>query len=136
MMRRLLLLSLVISPLALASDGSWSSQSFGGMMTRGQQVVKSQPVHPTSALPAGAIAKQLTWKISPDGPTPMGFMIKVCGGNRCLPLSGLSGEMPLPVSFPAGGPLRFEYYSSVRGNLSPPLTLLSNQVTVEYRLRK
>lgn len=136
MRRRMLLGLLVASPLAWAGDGSWSSQSFGGMMTRGQQVLKSQPVQPASSPPAGAIAKQLAWKITPDGATPMGFMIKVCGGNRCLPLSGLSGEMVLPVNFPAGGPLRFEYYSSVRGALSPPLTILSNQVTVEYRLRK
>ncbi len=31
---------LLISPWALAASGSWSSESFGGTMTRGQQSVK------------------------------------------------------------------------------------------------
>lgn len=136
MMRGMLFGLLLASPLTWAADGSWSSQSFGGMMTRGKQVLQSQPVQPASLPPAGAVAKQLAWKITPDGPTPMGFMIKVCGGNRCLPLSGLRGEMALPAGFPAAGPLRFEYYASVRGVLSPPLTILSNQVTLGFSLQK
>jgi flagellar protein FlhE len=50
-------------------------------------------------------------------------------------LSGLSGEVALPAGFPAGGPLWFEYISTVRGAIVPSVMILSNQVTLGYRVR-
>ncbi|MGK3113820.1 flagellar protein FlhE [Candidatus Pantoea formicae] len=126
---------LVMSPLAMAADGSWSSSSFGGMLSQGKQTLKSRPVQPDIAPPPGAIAATLAWRITTDGNVPMGFRVQVCGGNRCVRLSGLSGEMALPADFPAGGPLWFEYVSTVRGVIAPSVTILSNQVTLGYRVR-
>lgn len=126
---------LVASSPALAYQGSWSSHSFGGMMTQGKQVLKSRPVAPASALPPHSLARSLAWKITLDGPPPMGLRIQICGGNRCVRLPGLQGEIALPPGFPAGGPLWFEYISSVGGAISPPVTLLNNQVTVQYSVR-
>ena len=126
---------LLISPLVMAADASWSSSSFGGTMTRGQQVLKSKPVQSPSPLPAGAVASRVHWKIATHGLTPPGFRIRLCSAARCLPLSGFSGEQPLPAGMPAGGPFRFEYYSAAGGRLDAPLTVLSNQVTVSYRDR-
>lgn len=124
---------LLAAPLAFASEGSWSSQSFGGTITRGQQKLKSRPVQPSSPLPKGAAATRLAWKINTDRPTPMGFRIQFCGGNHCVPLPTLSGERDLPKGFPAAGPYRFEYFSTLRGVISPSLTILSNQITVGYK---
>ncbi|MEI9537319.1 flagellar protein FlhE [Enterobacter cancerogenus] len=126
---------LVISPLAMAADGSWSSSSFGGTMTRGQQVLKSKPVQSRSPLPAGAAASRVYWKIATHGLTPPGFRIRLCSAARCLPLFGFSGEQPLPAGIPAGGPFHFEYYSVAGGRFDAPLSVLSNQVTVSYRNR-
>lgn len=64
---------LLISPLAIAADGSWSNQSFGGTLTRGQQVLKSKPVQSASPLPAGVVASRIHWKIATHGLTPPGF---------------------------------------------------------------
>jgi hypothetical protein len=52
---------LLISPWALAAGGSWSSESFGGTMTRGQQSVKSKPLQSPSPLPPGARATTVHW---------------------------------------------------------------------------
>ena len=127
---------LVVSPLALANQGSWTSHSFGGMVSRGLQVTKSRPVQPASPLTKRAVATKLAWQITPDRYTPAGFTIKLCSGSRCLPLTGLRGEMRLPADFPASGPLIFEYSVAERGMLAQPLTILRNQVTVGYRIRR
>ncbi len=137
MMRGWMLIGLLVaSPLALAADGSWSSSSFGGVMTRGQQLLRSRPIQPQTPPPAGAVARTLAWKITPDRPTPAGFSSKICADGRCLALAGLSGELKLPAGFPAGGPWRFEYYASVRGVLAPPLTILSNELTLGFKGRE
>lgn len=47
-MMRAALALLLVSPLAVAADGSWSSSSFGGTMTLGQQALKSKPVQSPS----------------------------------------------------------------------------------------
>lgn len=127
---------LMASPLALANQGSWTSHSFGGIVSRGLQVTKSRPVAPTSPLPERAVATRLAWQITPDRYTPAGFTIKLCSGSRCLPLTGLRGEMRLPGNFPASGPFTFEYSVTERGMLAPPLTILRNQITVEYLIQK
>ncbi|MGM8430208.1 flagellar protein FlhE [Enterobacter cloacae] len=132
-MRRAVLALLLVSPLAVAADGSWSGESFGGVMTRGQLVLKSKPVQSPSPLPAGAVASRVYWKIQTDGLTPPGFRIRLCSTTRCLTLPGFAGELPLPAGMPAAGPFRFEYYSVAGGRLDIPLTVLSNQVTVSYR---
>lgn len=126
---------LLVSPLAMAADGSWSASSFGGTMTRGQVVLKSKPVQSPSPLPAGAAASRVHWKIQTNGLTPAGFRIRLCSATRCLTLPGFTGELPLPAGMPAGGPFRFEYYSLAGGRLDTPLTVLKNQVTVSYRNR-
>lgn len=123
----------LVSPLARAADGSWSGESFGGVMTHGQMVVKSKPVHSPSSLSASAVASHVHWKIHMDGLTPVGFRIRLCSATRCLTLPGAAGEQPLPAGMSAAGPFRFEYYSVAGGRLNVPLTVLSNQITVSYR---
>ena len=133
MIRRGLLALLLASASAVAADGSWSSQSFGGTLTLGKQPLRSQPVQASAALPKGAFAQRLAWKIHSDSHAPVGFEAKVCHATRCLKLPGLAGEITLPAGFPASGPFEFEYVIAVRGPLRPALTVMSNQVTVHYR---
>ncbi|OQD48735.1 flagellar protein FlhE [Enterobacter cancerogenus] len=132
-MRRAALALFLVSPLTVAAEGSWSSQSFGGTLTRGQHVLKSKPVQSLSPLPAGAVATRVNWKIQMNGLTPVGFRIRLCSASRCMPLPGVAGERSLPGGMPAGGPFRFEYYSVAGGRFETPLTVLSNQITVSYR---
>ncbi|STQ10809.1 flagellar protein FlhE [Enterobacter cloacae] len=100
---RAVLALLLVSPLAVAADGSWSGESFGGTLTRGQMVLKSKPVQSPSPLPAGAVASRVYWKIQTDGLTPAGFRIRLCSTTRCLRLPGFAGELPcLPGYQPPG----------------------------------
>lgn len=92
-MIRAALLVLLLVPPAFAADGSWSSHSFGGTLSRGKQVLKSRPVQPAAPLPKGVTPTHLLWKITPDGPTPPGFRIRVCSSLRCLMLRELAGEI-------------------------------------------
>lgn len=126
---------LLVSPLATAADGSWSGQSFGGTMTRGQKVLKSRPVQSPSPLPAGAVASRVSWRIETYGLVPADFRIMLCSPSRCMTLPGMGGEMPMSAGMPASGPFRFEYYSMTGGRSDAPLTVLSNQMTVSYRNR-
>lgn len=132
MMTRALAGLMLASPLALAADGSWSSQSFGGTMTRGGQVVKSRPVQSPSPLASGATASRAYWKISTNGPTPVGMRIRLCSAARCLMLPGMAGEIALPTDMSPGGPFRFEYATARGGIFSSPVTVLSNVLTVTY----
>ncbi|MEO3991864.1 flagellar protein FlhE [Pseudocitrobacter cyperus] len=133
MMRKWLAGLLLVSPLSLAADGSWSNHSFGGTLTHGKQVLKSKPVQSPSPLPSGAVASRVYWAIATTGYTPDGFRIRLCSATRCLPLPGFNGEMPLPAGFPAAGPFRFEYHSMGGGRLDSPMTILRNQLTISYR---
>jgi Flagellar protein FlhE. len=133
-MRAYALALLLISPLAMAVDGSWTSQGYGGTLVHGQQWLQSQPVAPSSALPARAVAARISWKITPDRKPSQALKMKLCSANRCLPLSSLRGELTPPGYFPAEGPWRFEYMAATRGPLYPALTLLTNQLSVQYRI--
>lgn len=131
-MRKFGLGLILASPLAIAADGSWSNQSFGGTITRENQTLKSKPVQSPSPLSPGTVATRVYWKINTSGPTPAGFRIRLCSAMRCLKLPGLAGEMALFADIPAGGPFRFEYASPKGGTFNFPLTVMSNQMTVSY----
>ncbi len=128
-----LVMLLAISHTALAAGGSWSGKSRGDVITRGKQAFKSKSVSAPAALPAGAISSRVSWKITPDAPVAPYFDIKLCHGNQCIVLPGLSGEAQLPASFPASGPFHFVYSFKTRGPVIPALTILSNELTVNYR---
>ncbi|WP_435952248.1 flagellar protein FlhE [Dryocola sp. BD626] len=125
---------LAASQTAMAAGGAWSSQSRGSVITRGQQAFKSNPVMAPSSLPAGAVSSRVSWQITPDGTVPPYFDIKLCSVNRCIALPALAGTATLPASFPASGPFHFVYSFKTRGPLLPALTILSNRVTVDYRV--
>ncbi|ATZ12359.1 flagellar protein FlhE [Erwinia amylovora] len=126
---------LLMLPIAVHAShgGAWSSQSFGGVISRGQQEITSRPLQPGAPLPASATAARVAWRITPDSAPPPDLKITLCSRGRCMALPALAGEQTLPSSFPADGPFRFIYSTVTRGSLQPALTILSNQLTVNYR---
>ncbi|MCT2386324.1 flagellar protein FlhE [Erwinia pyrifoliae] len=126
---------LLILPLAVhaSHSGSWSRQSFGGVIARGQQEITSRPLQPGGPLPTSAVVARVAWRITPDSAPPPGLKITLCSRGRCMALPALSGEQALPSSFPADGPFRFVYTTVTRGPLDPVLTILNNHLTVNYR---
>ncbi|HEY3985242.1 flagellar protein FlhE [Cedecea sp.] len=135
-MRRFAIAALIFLPsFALAQSGAWSSQSQGPVISRGQQRFKSQPINAPAPLPTGAVASRVQWRVVTATPPPGYLELKLCGGGSCITLPSLSGSRTLPASFPANGPWYFHYEFTTRGALTPPITVLSNQVTVNYRVR-
>jgi flagellar protein FlhE len=128
------LILLLAVPMAAIAGGSWAGESRGAVITYGKQAFKSARISAPSALPARAISSRVSWKITPDAPVSPYFDIKLCAGFQCIALPGLSGSAKLPASFPAAGPLHFVYSFKTRGPVSPALTILSNRVTVNYRV--
>lgn len=126
---------LLAAPLAAeAAGGSWGSQSRGGTIAIGKQEVKSEPITPSGALPAGLVGVRVAWRITPSHTPPPDLRIKLCSAQRCMALHALSGELAMPASFPVDGPFYFSYYAQARGPLFPVLTILRNQLTVNYRV--
>lgn len=126
---------LLAAPLAAeAAGGSWGSQSRGGTIAIGKQEVKSEPITPSGSLPAGLVGVRVAWRITPSHTPPPDLRIKLCSAQRCMALPALSGELAMPASFPVDGPFYFSYYAQARGPLFPVLTILRNQLTVNYRV--
>ncbi len=133
-MKSVLLFVLLWIPMqAAAQSGSWSSKSWGGAISYGRNAVTSQPVRAPSQLPTGACNSTIAWRITTDNPPQLDLVIKLCSAYSCITLPSLGGEKKLPASFPAAGPFHFVYMTKVRGPVFPVLTILSNEVTVNYR---
>ena len=128
----MLLVLLNVPLLAAASGGSWTSRSGGGAISYGNIIVKSQIIQSPAPLPATAKGARIAWRITPDSTPKPGLNIKLCSQNSCMVLPSLAGERAMPSSFPASGPFYFEYVTQVRGPVFPVLTILRNQVTVNY----
>lgn len=133
MIRTTLFALLLSSPLALAAGGAWSSKSWGGVISHGQQTLRSTPLHAAGELPQQAAVISIAWQITPDAPPPADLHITLCQQSRCRVLTSLNGEQPLPASFSPAGPFQFVYSLRRQGAIFPVLTILSNQLTVRYR---
>lgn len=134
-MKSVLLFVLLWIPIqAAAQSGSWSSKSWGGAVSYGRNAVTSQPVRAPSPLPTGASGSTIAWRITTDNPPQQGLVIKLCSADSCIALPSLGGEKKLPPSFPAAGPFHFVYMTKVRGPVFPVLTIMSNEVTLNYHI--
>uniref|UniRef100_UPI00289C0246 flagellar protein FlhE n=1 Tax=Pantoea sp. TaxID=69393 RepID=UPI00289C0246 len=85
------------------------------------------------ALPATAELHHIAWRISLLSPPPPGLQIKLCSQQRCLPLPTLVGQRDDPAPLTAQGPFYFVYSVESRGALLPPLNVVKNQLTLNYR---
>lgn len=133
-MRRFILTGLfgLLVPLAAsASSGTWSGYSVGGTLSVGHQTLTSRPL--VAALPATAELHHIAWRISLLSPPPPGLHIKLCSQQRCLSLPALAGQRDDPAPLTAQGPFYFVYSVESRGALLPPLNVVKNQLTLNYR---
>ena len=129
---RFLIALFLCSPLvASAASGSWSGDSVGGIVSVGRQPLKSRPLVP--ALPTNAQVHTLSWRITLLTPPPAGLTVKLCNPRRCLGLASLSGQVKTDAALFGQEPLHFVYSVETPGRLAPPLNVVRNEITLNYR---
>ncbi|QCT19021.1 flagellar protein FlhE [Jejubacter calystegiae] len=136
-MRRSIALALICGLLpqaALAATASWSQTTVGGILNVGNQIMSGRPLTPSVAVPPQATVTRISWRISLLNPPPPGLEIKLCTQARCVKIDALAGQRALPENMRPGDTWRFIYSVNQRGQLRPPLNVVSQQLTVNYRL--
>ncbi|MDY0889898.1 flagellar protein FlhE [Kosakonia sp. CFBP8986] len=134
-MKRALLISLLLALPAAAQppQGAWSVTSMGGSVSLGKAILRGRPLHAPDHLSPSARVTHFSWRITLLTPPPLGLEIKLCRIERCVILPALAGTQRVAIPFPASGEFRFIYSVNRAGQLQPPLTVLRNQLTVNYR---
>ncbi|AUX91725.1 flagellar protein FlhE [Mixta gaviniae] len=118
---------------APGAHGAWSGKVGGPQLSAGQQSYAGPPLRPAAPLPPNAAIRRIDWRITLLAPAPPGLTIKLCGVSACLRLHRLAGQQAAPLPFAPGETLRFVYAVNAFGPLSPPVQVVSSQVTVNYR---
>jgi len=134
-MKRALLISLLLALPAAAApqQGAWSAAGMGGSVSLGKAILRGRPLNAPAHLPSSARVTHFSWRISLLTPPPPGLQIKLCRIERCIILPALAGTQRVAIPFPASGEFRFIYSVNRSGQLQPPLNVLRNQLTVNYR---
>lgn len=127
------LFALSLSPLIYANSGSWSQTTTGGHINIGGQIHVSPPLSPQQGILYTNHVTRISWKISLLSPPPSGLKIKLCTETKCIQLDRLSGQRETDSALSVQGPFRFVYSVERRGQLIPPLNVVSNQLTINYR---
>ncbi|WP_050597539.1 flagellar protein FlhE [Enterobacter sp. DC4] len=127
-----LLLSLPLTATAVAG-GSWSQQSTGGTVSVGKQLLVGRTLSSPAMISHTALVREIGWKITLLSPPPRGLEVKLCRREGCLQLPALAGHMTLSHPWSAIGDFRFLYSVNSTGQLIPALTVVRNQLTVNYR---
>ncbi len=122
------LLALLIAGQAAAS-GSWVSEPPALRISLGDQDSVSSPLIPPAVVPAGAEITRVRWRFeAPPGDLPA---LRLCQGNRCVPLTAARGISEAMGGAAADRPLR------LHGRLPPgrrgALTLVGIQLIIDYR---
>ncbi|EPE4190306.1 flagellar protein FlhE [Yersinia proxima] len=128
----LILLAVTSSPLvASATNGSWSGNGAGGVISVGGQTLASRPLQPE--LPPTATLQRITWRIKLLSAPPPGLRIKLCSQQSCILLDSLAGQKSVDGILTSHGPFYFIYSVESQGQLLPPLNVVNNQLTINYR---
>lgn len=117
-----------------ATTASWSQSSPGGVLSVGNQIMSGRPLSSSVAVPPQATVTRISWRISLLNPPPPELEIKLCTPTRCVKLDALAGQKTLPENMRPGDSWRFVYSVNQRGQLRPALNVVSQQLTVNYRL--
>lgn len=129
-----ILLALLTLPVAAkTTSGSWSRSSAGGSVSVGKQLLRGRPLISPSSLPPVATVTQFSWRITLLSPPPPGLQIKLCRSDQCFLLPGLAGQKTVTNPLSPAGEFRFIYTVNSLGQLRPALTVVSNQLTINYR---
>lgn len=116
-----------------AADAAWSASGRG--VTLSNRGVEASSASLTAAAPATGPAGVIYWRYILADPIPAGLQVKLCSSTRCTALDdGASGSTRGLTNIDAGETLRFIFSVPGGGRISPPLTVQSCQVTVNYRV--
>ncbi|QLA68093.1 flagellar protein FlhE [Enterobacter pasteurii] len=130
----ILLVLLSLPTTTWAATGAWSDKAAGGVVSVGKQLLVGRSLHaPSHQIPASARVTRLSWRIQLLSPPPPGLQIKLCGETSCLPLPALAGEIAPSMKLPATGDFHFIYIVNYKGQLTPPLNVVNNTLTLNYR---
>lgn len=125
------MLSILLLPVAASAvTGSWSGFSVGGSVSVGNQLLSSRRLDVT--LPAEAIVNSLAWRITLLSPAPPGLQVKLCSQDICILLDSLTGHSTVNSLRTMRGPFYFIYSVNGRGQLIPPLSVVKNELTINY----
>ncbi|TCV95535.1 flagellar protein FlhE [Biostraticola tofi] len=116
-----------------AAGGSWSATGHGGELGVGNQAMTTQPLSAPAGHVGGARVVSYSWDVQLFTTPEASVRVDLCSAQRCTRLSGLSGRASHLAGDGAEGPFRFIYRVETHGRLMPPLQILSNQLTVNYR---
>lgn len=128
----LLLAASLSSQAASVAYGSWSSFSVGGTVSVGNQPLSSRPLAPL--LPPAAAINRVAWRITLLSPAPPALTIKLCSQDKCIYLESLAGQKNVGALLPAHGPFHFVYTVNHQGQLIPPLNVVKNQLTIDWKI--
>ncbi|MBK4716737.1 MULTISPECIES: flagellar protein FlhE [Tenebrionibacter/Tenebrionicola group] len=133
-MTRLLTVLLFSLPLlAQAASGAWSRESGGILLNVGSQTMSGPLLTPNGPIPASASITRISWRITLLNPPPPGLQIKLCTQARCVALDALAGQRALPAAMKPDDGFRFIYAVNARGQLRPPVNVVRQHLTVNYR---
>ncbi|MGP3590940.1 flagellar protein FlhE [Vagococcus sp. WN89Y] len=135
-MKRVLVIILALLALPVAAkttSGSWSRSSAGGSVSVGKQLLRGRPLFSPPSLPPSATVTRFSWRITLLSPPPPGLQIKLCRSDKCFLLPSLAGQRTVSTPLSPAGEFRFIYSVNSLGQLRPVLTVVSNQLTVNYR---
>lgn len=127
------LIALLLLAPAAGAAGAWSDKAAGGVVSIGRQLLVGRALHSPHHLPATAKATRLAWRIELLSPPPPGLQIKLCHTSRCLALPALAGQLSADSALPASGEFHFIYTVEHSGPLVPPLNVVNNALTLNYR---
>ncbi|ARJ41841.1 hypothetical protein B1H58_07255 [Pantoea alhagi] len=126
------MLLMAVSLPALATHGAWSAAAAGPQLNVGRQTYAAPPLRPAAPIPPEAVLRGISWRISLLSPPPARLDIKLCSVTACIALDRLAGQKAAPLPFSPGEALRFVYAVNTPGQLTPPVRIVTNQITINY----
>lgn len=122
---------LLIVPLMAMADSAWHASSNGPVLqNRGMQAMSPSL---NAAEPAAGSITQIAWRYQLSGPAPTGMVVWLCAQTRCVEIEGANGTTRGLTNVSAAESLHFVYGVQGKGRLNLPVSVISNEVMVNYR---
>lgn len=115
------------------ATGAWSQRGAGINLSVGRQAYPGRWIIAPHDLPPAAVATRLAWHITLLNPAGPDLQIDVCQETKCLALTALSGQIPVGNFFTPYGRYRFVFSVARPGRLYPPVQVVAQQLTLNYR---
>lgn len=134
----LAVVTLLCSTSAVAASGSWSDSKQGVTLQNRGQRSSGPALTPPANAPVmqtpSAVIDTVSWNYSLLGPQPAGLQVQLCSSdNRCQQLDSASGQTRNFFGQSAQSSFRLIFGVEGQGRLNPQLTVVGQQVIVNYR---